>query len=378
MKIKYHILLVTILMCASDVFAWQSDDIKQQAFSKDEGKTVFSPHWFLSAQGGGAYTLGETNFGDLVSPSLAIALGYEFTPLFGVRAEVSGWQAKGGWVNPDITYKYKYKYLQGSVDAMLDLGNLCCGFNPKRFFNAYLFLGAGLNGAFDNDEVVNLNASGYKLQRLWTGKKLYIAGRIGLGTNLSLNDHVAINLEVNTNMLSDKFNSKKGVNADWQFNGLVGLSFTLGKSYRKTSIISNEPKESVSTPLVVEQPEKVAVVGQPELKKETTILEPMKQDIFFALNSARIQNDQQSKIVALVEYLKKYPVTKVNVTGYADVNTGNARINSKLSEARAKNVAEALKSKGIAADRIIVDFKGDTVQPYSTPKENRVSVCITE
>lgn len=83
----------------------------------------------------------------MVSPSLAIALGYKFTPSFGVRAEVSGWQAKGGWVNPDITYKYKY--LQGSVDAMLYLGNLCCGFNPKRFFNAYLFLGAGLNGAFD-------------------------------------------------------------------------------------------------------------------------------------------------------------------------------------------------------------------------------------
>lgn len=376
MKIKYHILLATILMCASDVFAWQSDDIKQQAFSKDEGKTVFSPHWFLSAQGGGAYTLGEANFGDLVSPSLAVALGYKFTPLFGVRAEVSGWQAKGGWVNPDITYKYKY--LQGSVDAMLDLGNLCCGFNPKRFFNAYLFLGAGLNGAFDNDEAVNLNASGYKLQRLWTGKKLYVAGRIGLGTNLRLNDHVAINLEVNTNMLSDKFNSKKGVNADWQFNGLVGLSFTLGKSYRKTTLISNEPEESVSTPLVVEQPEKMAVVVQPEIKKETTMLEPMKQDIFFALNSARIQDDQQSKIVALVEYLKKYPVTKVNVTGYADVNTGNARINSQLSEARAKNVAEALKSKGIATARIIVDFKGDTVQPYSTPKENRVSICITE
>lgn len=376
MKIKYHILLATILMCASDVFAWQSDDIKQQAFSKDEGKTVFSPHWFLSVQGGGAYTLGEANFGDLVSPSLAVALGYKFTPLFGVRAEVSGWQAKGGWVNPDITYKYKY--LQGSVDAMLDLGNLCCGFNPKRFFNAYLFLGAGLNGAFDNDEAVNLNASGYKLQRLWTGKKLYVAGRIGLGTNLRLNDHVAINLEVNTNMLSDKFNSKKGVNADWQFNGLVGLSFTLGKSYRKTTLISNEPEESVSTPLVVEQPEKMAVVVQPEIKKETTMLEPMKQDIFFALNSARIQDDQQSKIVALVEYLKKYPVTKVNVTGYADVNTGNARINSQLSEARAKNVAEALKSKGIATARIIVDFKGDTVQPYSTPKENRVSICITE
>lgn len=84
------------------------------------------------------------------------------------------------------------------------------------------------------------------------------------------------------------------------------------------------------------------------------------------------------KISSLVEYLEKNPAAKICITGYADVNTGNATINFKLSEARAKNVAEALKSKGIAADRIKVDFKGDTVQPYSTPKENRVSICITE
>ncbi len=45
---------------------------------------------------------------------------------------------------------------------------------------------------------------------------------------------------------------------------------------------------------------------------------------------------------------------------------------------RAVNVAEALKVKGIAADRIKIDFKGDTVQPYATPEENRVSICIAE
>ena len=49
-----------------------------------------------------------------------------------------------------------------------------------------------------------------------------------------------------------------------------------------------------------------------------------------------------------------------------------------MSEKRAVNVAEALKVKGIAADRIKIDFKGDTVQPYATPEENRVSICIAE
>ena len=34
--------------------------------------------------------------------------------------------------------------------------------------------------------------------------------------------------------------------------------------------------------------------------------------------------------------------------------------------------------KGVAADRITVDYKGDTVQPYTTPEENRVSICVAE
>lgn len=376
MKIKYHILLVLFLMYVNAAFAWQSGNTKEHFPGKEKGKTEFNPHWFLSLQGGGAYTLGEATFGDLISPSVAVALGYKFTPLFGVRAEASGWQAKGGWVNPAITYKYKY--LQGGVDAMFDLANLCYGFNSKRIFNAYLFLGIGLNGAFDNDGAVNLNADGYNLQHLWTGKKLYVSGRIGLGTNLRLNDHVAINLELNTNMLSDKFNSKKGANADWQFNGLIGLSVTLGKNCKKVVPVSCELEQTVSVPTVERQSEQIPVVMQSQPKEEKTVVEPMKQNIFFALNSARIQDEQQQKISSLVEYLEKYPAAKICVTGYADVNTGNAKINFKLSETRAKNVAEALKSKGIAADRIKVDFKGDTVQPYSIPKENRVSICITE
>lgn len=243
------------------------------------------------------------------------------------------------------------------------------------FFNAYLFLGVGLNGVFSNDEAVALNANGYKLHHLWTGKKAYVGGRGGLGANLHLNDHVGINLELNTNMLSDKFNSKKGRNADWQFNALAGFTFTFGKSYKKTVPVYYDV-EQVTPTTVIEKSEFTPVVNQS--KKEITVRDTLKQNIFFALNSARIQDDQQSKIASLVEYMKKHPTVRMNVTGYADINTGNPRINNRLSETRAKNVAEALKVKGIAADRIIIDFKGDTVQPYSTPEENRVSICIAE
>ncbi|CDE81123.1 uncharacterized protein BN644_00513 [Bacteroides thetaiotaomicron CAG:40] len=358
-------LLIAILTVSSTVaFAQEQRQIKE------EGKTVFKPHWFMQVQAGAAHTVGEADFTDLISPAAAVNVGYKFAPIFGVRLGVSGWQAKAGWVTPSQTYQYKY--LQGNLDLMADLSTLFCGFNPKRVFNGYIFGGVGLNHAFDNDEANALDTRSHELEYLWQDKQNLVAGRMGLGCDLRLNDRLAINIEGNANVLSDKFNSKKAGNCDWQFNVLVGLNIKLGKSYKKTAPVYYEPEP------IVEQPKPQPVVKQPEPEPVAVVVEPMKQNIFFALNSALLQKDQQSKIDAMVAYMEKYPASKVAITGYADKETGNPRINMTLSEKRAKIVADALKDKGIAPDRIVTDFKGDTVQPFRVPEENRVSVCIAE
>ena len=62
----------------------------------------------------------------------------------------------------------------------------------------------------------------------------------------------------------------------------------------------------------------------------------------------------------------------------ADKNTGNTGINAKLGEQRAAAVAEALKARGIAENRIATDSKGDTVQPFQVTEDNRVSVCVVK
>mgnify|MGYP001126896240 CR=1 FL=1 len=313
-------------------------------------------------------TCSVEDFKALISPAAAVNVGYKFAPAFGARLGVSGWQAKAGWVTPSQTYQYKY--LQGNLDLMADLSTLFCGFNPKRVFNGYIFGGVGLNHAFD--EANALDTRSHELEYLWQDKQNLVAGRMGLGCDLRLNDRLAINIEGNANVLSDKFNSKKAGNCDWQFNVLVGLNIKLGKSYKKTAPVYYEPEP------IVEQPKPQPVVKQPEPEPVAVVVEPMKQNIFFALNSALLQKDQQSKIDAMVAYMEKYPASKVAITGYADKETGNPRINMTLSEKRAKIVADALKDKGIAPDRIVTDFKGDTVQPFRVPEENRVSVCIAE
>lgn len=273
------------------------------------------------------------------------------------------------------------KYLQGNADLMADMSALFCGFNPKRIFNTYLFAGVGLNHAFDNDEANALYDKGLISEYLWSGSKNSVPGRFGLGFDFRLSDRVALNLEGNANLLSDKFNSKKADNCDWQFNALVGLTVKFGKSHKKVmpvpQVVEPVAVEPVPEPVPVrttEVKEEVkAVVAEPEEVKE----EMPKQDIFFALNSSQIRESERAKIAELVDYLKRYPETKVSLTGYADAATGNPQVNLRLSKERANHVAAALQAAGIAADRIITDFKGDTMQPYATPKENRVVICIT-
>ena len=246
----------------------------QERQIKEEGRTEFKRHWFMQVQVGAAHTVGEAKFTDLISPAAAVNVGYQFAPAWGARVGVSGWQAKGSWVAP--RQDYQYKYLQGNVDIVSDLSTLFCGFNPKRVLNGYVFAGVGLNRGFDNDEAVAIDAAGYKMDYLWTEGKFLVAGRMGLGCNLRLNDHLSINIEGNANVLSDKFNSKKAGNADWQFNALLGLNIKFGKGYKETPPVYYEAE-----PVVVEQPKPAPVVEQPQPKKEAVVVQPMKQDIFW-------------------------------------------------------------------------------------------------
>ena len=339
------------------------------------GKEEFTPHWYMQVQAGAAHTIGETAFDKLLSPAGALSAGYKFTPLWGLRAGVSGWQAKGAWVNP--LQDYKFYYLQGNVDVTLDLGNLCGGYKPGRIVNPYLFAGAGFNGAFNNDEAVDIQRQGYHLEYLWTDNQFSAAGRFGLGADFRVSRRVAINLEANANILSDKFNSKKAHNVDWQCNLVAGLTIRLGGKKKVPEPVAEEPVQPVA-PAQAEKPAEEKRVVVPPARKEEKKVEPLQENVFFKINSAVISSSEEAKVNRLVAYLKAHPKARVSVCGYADKATGTAQYNKVLSQKRAKAVAAALAAKGIDASRVDVDFKGDTVQPFDGVEKNRVTICMAE
>ena len=108
-------------------------------------------------------------------------------------------------------------------------------------------------------------------------------------------------------------------------------------------------------------------------------IEKIRRDVFFTINSTVIVDREMQKVADIAEYLKKYPNSKVIVSGYADKGTGNERINARLAAGRADVVVNTLKNDfGIDESRITWDSYGDTVQPFEENDLNRVSICIAE
>lgn len=371
MIFKKTLSLVAFALFATTAMA-QVETSSTETATDAKSNYEFVPHWFIQAQGGMAETLGEIPAKELWSPAAALNVGYRFTPVVGVRVGASGWQAKGSYVTAGTAYKYKY--IQGNVDAVFDLSALVCKFNPKRVFNLYAFLGAGVNYSFDNDEAVAVNDGGYPLQYLWRDNRVQPVGRVGLGINLRLADHVAFNIEGNANITSDHFNSKKADNPDWQFNVLAGFTFSLGKTYRVREV--PVPPTPVVEPEVVEEP---VATPEPEPEPKPEVKKPtMTQNIFFLINSSKIRQSEEAKVDELVSFMKQNPEVKVEITSYADAGTGSKKYNQQISEWRSQAVADMMKEKGISADRISISSKGDTAQPFSANDDNRVSICIAD
>lgn len=85
----------TILAVLSIIAFGNNNPAFSQKTTNTKDKDIFSPYWFMQGQVGGAYTVGEATFSKLISPTAALSFGRQFTPIWGARLQVNGWEAKG-------------------------------------------------------------------------------------------------------------------------------------------------------------------------------------------------------------------------------------------------------------------------------------------
>ena len=338
----------------------------------------FIPHWYAKVQGGMAYDVGEAKFSQLLSPSIQLALGYKFNEYFGLRGSLSGMWAQNRYSYPEK--KYSWNFIQPALDAELDLTSIFLGKDPERLTNVYAFAGFGVAYSFNNDDVTDARnefAKSYKFynnplvqmqpnyfEKAWNSSRWNPVVKFGLGADYQITDQISIGAEVNGNMLPDHFNSKKGKrdNKDWHFNALVGIKFTIGDSHGRL-----DPVYEDIVPVV--EPVQRQFVDVPIDKISFNV------NVYFVINQSIIRANQMRKLSSLLTYLYEHPRAFVRLSGYADKDTGTPEINMRLSIERSQVVSKYLQDNGIEEWRIRRFAKGDKVQPYDAPEDNRVCIC---
>ena len=369
--------------------------ISASAQEADKTVNVFNPHWYVQAQIGGQYTLGEVGFGKLLSPNAQLGVGYNFNKVVGARFSLNAWQSKAGQKvisdGATTTYKWKWNYIAPMVDATFNLTNLFCEYNPNRLVEVGVFGGIGANIAWGNDEAADAQAAilatpgsknleGYDktampLENLWDGTKARFVARVGANVDFRVSDRVKLGVELSANTLSDKYNSKKAGNPDWYFNALVGAKIALGQTHSTKVIPAPKPVEKIIERII----EKPAPAPAPKTEtKQEAVDENFRRDIFFPIGNSNIAKSQTTKITEIVTFMKENPDAKITLTGYADKGTGSAAFNDKIAARRAQTVYNTLAAKGVAKSRMIKKSMGSRVQPFEENDMNRVTICIAK
>ncbi|MCD8260317.1 MAG: OmpA family protein [Bacteroides sp.] len=328
----------------------------------------FWDNWFIQPQVGVSYTTGEVGFGNLLSPSAALSAGKYFSPEVGTRLQLSGWRAKGGMREGP---NYNWNYMATTVDVLFNLNNIFAPYKEDRPFNLVALMGGGWNHGFKNKPKVTESTDN-------------IVVRAGLQANFRLNSMFDLNLEGNINATDDVWNHKSGSKYDTYYNVLLGLTyrfknrgFELVETSNEALIRAlnekiNEQREIINNIRPYVEPEPCPEPEPAVVKKGETAV------VLFRIGKSMVIADQAVHIYKIAEYMKENPEATVQVTGYADAQTGTPAVNKAISEKRAQAVTHKLKEYGIAESRIKTESRGAEEQPFEVNEWNRVVILFAE
>ncbi|MCL2649428.1 MAG: OmpA family protein [Candidatus Azobacteroides sp.] len=398
---KLKISLVSLLLTFVAVtFAQEAKTYTENAGFKNAFK-YNSPgsNWFIQL-GAGVQMLGAEGFNhaffDTKQLSLAptLAIGKWYSPWLGVRLKGEGLKlysfpsAPGGVT--DFNLKQEDTYYAAHFDLLWNVSNFWGRYNAKRFFSFIPYVGLG---AYYR-ESSNQQLPGFDV---WQGELAGPSIHAGLMFQFRLSNRVGIHIDLAGMAVDDYFNRIIFVSESHsigRFEGVAsatgGFTFNLGKTYfevvqpmdqglvddlnskinqlrAENELLSRRPESCPPCPPAVVTPCPPVVSAPPAVTFDPSV-------VMFRISSAVIDANQQVNIYKTAQFVKNSG-QKIKVVGYADKATGTNAQNLKLSEKRAKAVAQALTTKyGIPSDKIVVEWKGDAEQPFKENNWNRVVI----
>lgn len=274
-------------------------------------------------------------------------------------------------------YMQHIQYVQANIDFMFDFLNLVGNYNPKRFFEITPFGGIGIYNSFANMGNDNILVAG-------------VHG--GIITKFRLSDRLGLNAEFSGSVVPDSFDGQVGDTKS--MDGIAQATLSVAYKFGRTDWEVAEPmdyelvnrlNDEINT--LRERNAKLAAKECPTCPPPPPVVKPeptsdikfLPDPVFFRLDKSVIDPSEWVRIDKAATYLTEHPDVNVVVTGYADKKTGNPQYNMKLSERRAKTVAQALiEQYGINPLRVSINWSGDKIQPFKINEWNRVVIFVIE
>jgi outer membrane protein OmpA-like peptidoglycan-associated protein len=338
-------------------------------------------NWFIQLGAGAQTILGDKNWDGVSLPKMlslapTVSFGKWLNPFLGIRL-----RGDYGPIHPMLNrgeIMVHDKYLGLGANILWNIPAYFRPYNPERFFGFIPYVGVGGAYRFKNDPY---------------GKDATLTYNGGILMTFRLSNHIDLHLDFGGILTEDAFNHLDGYNVDFIPSATGGITFKLGKQGFKPAIAEPDyaliedlnnrlnalraENDRLSKLKPVPRPEpEVVPVPKSQPADPTVITTPL--PITFRIGCVVIDDNQQLNIFNAAELIKNTN-RKLNIVGYADKDTGSAQYNLKISEKRAKAVANELtRLYNIPAEKLIVDWKGSESQPYGENTWNRVVVITLQ
>ncbi len=347
----------------------------------------FGDNWFIGA-GGGINVFWNDGYKVKIGPSIDAGVGKWFTPAVGMRVGYSGLSSRLN-KTPE---KFGYMYVHG--DFLWNMSNGLGGYKETRFWNLVPYLHAGLYRAYGK------NTAGMPNNELAVGA--------GLLHNLRLTDRLDLIIDMKGIVVNGRVIGNSGIAI--QPSVTAGLAVDLGwPDFMRTSTIVGTVEMAAAEQVAALQAAAVALeLANADLEADMMALQKNNRDlkaqvndlkknrkkgmdmteflqgmspvpVYFNIGRTTLTKDEMGHLdfIAknIVEKANKESKVYITVMGSADSNTGSAKRNAKLSEARGKYIADILTTRyGIPKDRLVV--KSEVVKATADPELAR-AVKIT-
>jgi outer membrane protein OmpA-like peptidoglycan-associated protein len=343
----------------------------------------FFDNWFISAGVGGNVYFGESDadlsLGDRIAPALDLSLGKWMTPTTGFRFQYAGITAKGkGIANyhfANSSGDEKFNVMNLHADFLFNLSNIISGYRTDRFWDLVPYIGVGWAKSWKDDVDPEYNEA---------------APSFGLINKFRLSDALDLNLEVRGMYVNERFDGVKGGRSgEGMGSATIGFSYKFNKrtfdSPEKpiipdytpyTTKISDLEQKIANSDAKAKQLADEISAEKNKAPKVVTNTEYLagKMAIWFEINGTKLTDKDLINLGDYADIIKKSGL-KYKITGSADKQTGNKKINQKLSEKRANTVYDALVNKfGVDPSKLEVVANGDKDQRYKKAPLNRVVV----